>query len=46
MRLNQMLVQSLWIPLQPLLQLPHINYDILRFFINKKVCHVTVMCLY
>lgn len=36
MRLNQMLVQSLWIPLQPLLQLPHINYDNLRFFINKK----------
>ena len=37
MRLSQIVVQSLWLPFQPLLQLPHIKNDQLRLFTFKKV---------
>jgi translocation protein SEC63 len=36
MRLSQIIVQSLWLPFQPLLQLPHINNEQLKFFFHKK----------
>lgn len=39
MRINQLLVQALWVPLQPLLQLPHVESDHLRYFIGRKVRH-------
>ena len=42
MRLNQMLMQAIWVPVNPLLQLPHINHDNIRTFWGRKV-HVIVM---
>ena len=39
MRINQIIVQALWVPFQPLLQLPHVENEHLRYFITRKVRH-------
>ena len=37
MKLSQMIVQGLWENKSPLLQLPHMNEQMLRHFVTKRV---------
>jgi translocation protein SEC63 len=37
MKISPMVVQALWENKNPLLQLPHVNEDLLRHFVTKRV---------
>ena len=46
MRISQMVVQGLWDTKSPLLQLPHVTEDMLKYFSSKKVSLVSQNSIY
>ena len=46
MRISQMVVQGLWDTKSPLLQLPHVTEDMLKYFSSKKVTLVSQNSIY
>ena len=45
MRISQMVVQGLWDTKSPLLQLPHVTEDMLKYFSSRKVPPHYELCL-